>query len=182
MLCEDGLHSRSHGLPKSVLEKQATALRIPIEFGAAAWSEYESVFISKMKEFAGRGIGEGVFGDIDIEAHRQWEERVCGEAGMKAVLPLWQTDRIELLSEFISAGFKAIVVTVKESRLNDSWLGRTLDHAAVKELRELGVDASGENGEYHTFVYDGPIFKNRITYIIKEVIKRNGYASLRIDE
>jgi len=181
MLCEDGLHSRSHGLPKSVLQKQAEAAGLPIEFAAASWADYESVFISKMKELGGRGISSGVFGDIDIVAHRQWEEKVCGAAGMAASLPLWQENRDELLGEFISAGFKAMIVTVNESMLDDSWLGRTLDHDSAQELTALGVDACGENGEYHTFVYDGPVFRNKIDFVTKEIVKRNGYASIRID-
>lgn len=182
MLCEDSLHSHSHGLTRRVLERQAESLDIPIEFGTATWSEYESVFVSKLKMFADSNIEAGVFGDIDIEAHRQWEERVCGKAGMNAILPLWQADRTDLLDEFIASGFKAIIVTIKENTMDESWLGHTLDLHSIKELRHLGIDASGENGEYHTFVYDGPIFKNRVAFNAKETFKRDGYLFLEICE
>ncbi len=134
-----------------------------------------------MKEFTSRGIRAGIFGDIDIEDHRKWEERVCGAAGLSASLPLWQADRAGLLDEFISAGFRAMIVTVEKKRMDESRLGHTLDADAFKELQKAGVDASGENGEYHTFVFDGPIFSRQVTFSEKGIIRSDSHASLIID-
>jgi uncharacterized protein (TIGR00290 family) len=101
MLSEKGKKSRSHNLSLSVLEAQAEALNISLETRRASWDEYEETFIEALKDFNKEGIKTGVFGDIDLEGHREWEEKVCKEAGLEAFLPLWQKKREDLLNEFI---------------------------------------------------------------------------------
>lgn len=180
MLTEKGHHSRSHGLPRDLLEAQAGALGIPIRFGKATWEHYEANFLSVLKDFYTSNIRRGIFGDIDIEGHRAWVEQVCQKAGMKAVLPLWKEDRSKLLAEFLGLGFSTIIVAVREDVLDESWLGRKLTGEVISELRELGVDAAGENGEYHTFVCGGPIFKHDVPFKVKGTVKYQGYAFLDI--
>ena len=99
-----------------------------------------------------------MFGDIEIDEHRQWVERVCAAVGLEAHLPLWQAPRAELLDEFLSLGFKATVVATRDKEMGKEYLGRTLDAALVREFEHLGIDPCGERGEYHTFVTGGPIF------------------------
>jgi uncharacterized protein (TIGR00290 family) len=176
MLTEGGEHSRSHGLAKSLLIKQAQAVGVPVRFGAATWDDYEKEFVKIMNELAEEGFTNGIFGDIDLEDHRKWEEMVCEKAGMKAVLPLWQEDREKILREFLDEGFKAVIVTVNENNMDESWLGRTLDVSIISELEKIGVDVCGENGEFHTFVYDGPVFKNKVDFKLGKIIKSPGYA------
>jgi uncharacterized protein (TIGR00290 family) len=91
-------------------------------------------------------------------------ERVCGESGVTAHEPLWQASRRELVHEFIEAGYKAIIVVVDTNRMPAKYLGREIDEDLIAELESIGVDACGENGEFHTFVYDGPLFKHRVDF------------------
>lgn len=175
MLNEKGENSRSHNLPLSVLKAQAASLEIPLVTKRTSWNDYESVFIETLKEFAEDGIKKGVFGDIDLEEHREWEEMVCRKANMTAYLPLWNQDREALLYEFLNLGFKTMIVVVNEDYLDKKYLGKIVDKNLVIKFKELGIDPSGENGEYHTVVLDGPIFKNKINVAKKEVVNNNNY-------
>lgn len=173
MLCEDGNSSRSHGLPKTVLEEQASHIGIPIFFRSANWDHYEEEFISVLHEFKNSGINTGVFGDIDVEEHREWVTRVCRVTGITPIFPLWKRNRKELLDEFLRLGFKAQIVVINNKMLDAKFLGRQIDNQIIDEFEKAGIDPSGELGEYHTVVTEGPIFSARIE--IKETAQyRNG--------
>lgn len=180
MLDETAKQSRSHRIPKNIIEQQAKSLKIPVIFRKASWDSYEEEFISSLEEIKQKGIDIGVFGDIDIQAHKDWVERVCGACGVKAYHPLWQKDRQELLDEFIKLGFKAKIIVLKADKLDKSFLGKNIDFKTVAELKKAGVDPSGELGEYHTVVTAGPIFSSEI--LIKEAgrINYEGYWFLEI--
>jgi len=181
MMAEDGKTSRSHALPRALLEEQARMLDIPIVFREASWESYEGVFSGALRGFRADGIEAGVFGDIDIEDHRAWCRRVCGAAGLEALHPLWKRDRRELLDEFIGLGFAATIIVVKADRLGPEWLGRTIDRAAVADLEKAGVDPSGEFGEYHTVVTGGPIFRGRIRLETRDPHLHDGYWFLGVE-
>jgi diphthine-ammonia ligase len=178
MIDETGNHSRSHGLTPDVLAAQAKSLGIPIKTASTTWDNYENTFKKNISIFAYDGINNGVFGDIDLLPHREWVERVCGESGITAHLPLWQENRRSLVTEFVIAGFKAIIVVVNTSKMPEKFLGRTIDLDLVAELEACGVDACGENGEFHTFVYDGPLFKNPLSLTRSAKVKHDEYAFL----
>lgn len=175
MLVENEERSRSHGLPVSVIEHQAAALGIPLVVRGASWGNYEEKFTQVISEFREAGIETGIFGDIDLEDHRIWVERVCSSVNIKATLPLWQEPRRNLVEEFIRLGFKATVVAVKDGVLDREFLGRTLDDNVISELESLGVDAAGEEGEFHTVVTDGPIFSAPLYLELKDQVLKNGY-------
>jgi len=157
MMNESGDRSRSHGIPKALLQKQGAALGARVVFGEASWADYERHFIDILRGLREEGHEAGVFGDIDLAAHREWEESVCAAAGLRAHLPLWQRDRASLAREVTALGFRAVVVCVDSRYLDDSFAGREYDEAFLSSL-PAGVDACGENGEFHTFVFDGPGF------------------------
>lgn len=180
MLVEQGDRSRSHGLPPEVLRAQAEALGLPIVFRAATWEGYEAGFLDALAEMKRSGVGAGVFGDIDIDGHREWVERVCARSGIIPCEPLWKSGRRALLEEFIAAGFAARIVVVNESALAASFLGRTLDAALIGEFEALGVDPSGENGEYHTVVFEGPIFSRPLRLRDQGRTRQDGYAFLHV--
>lgn len=180
MMTEEGERSRAHGITLSLLQSQAEALGLPLAVKNASWDKYEEVFLSAIKGFKEKGIGHGVFGDIDLEGHIQWVERVCSSAGIKAHEPLWKHDRQDLLEDFFSSGFEAIIISVKESLLSNDMLGRTLDRPLIDEFKKTGIDASGEEGEYHTLVVDGPLFSSRIEIQRHGHISTNGYCFLDI--
>jgi diphthine-ammonia ligase len=163
MMIEGGERSRSHGLSRAVLTAQADAVGLPIEFGAASWSGYEAELLRVLEAgIAAGGPSLGVFGDIDMEDHRAWVERVCGLVGAEACLPLWQRQRRRLMDEVLDAGFEAVIVAVRDGVLPAELLGRTIDAGLVEEIERTGADAAGENGEFHTLVVDGPLFKRRL--------------------
>lgn len=167
MVSEDGKRSRSHGLSSDLLRDQSDAMGIPIIQRKTTWESYEGVFKKAVLELKREGIEIGIFGDIDVQEHRDWVERVCKEIGIRPILPLWKGKREELLKEFIQAGFKAIVVAIKADLLGKEWLGRRIDEEFIEDLKKLNdVDLCGEEGEYHTFVFDGPIFKRPVKFTI----------------
>jgi diphthine-ammonia ligase len=159
-LYEDGDASRGHRLPVDLVRRQATSIGIPLITRATSWEGYESVFLSVLKGLKKEGVEVGVFGDIDLEEHREWVSRICSSVEMNAVLPLWNKSRNDLLDELLNAGFKATIVATREGVLDRRFLGRTLERALLQEFADLGIDASGEAGEYHTVVTDGPIFSS----------------------
>lgn len=163
MFDETGQRSRSHGVPRALVERQAHALGLSLVGPSASWKDYEPVFTRALSELHDSGHRLAVFGDIDLEPHRQWEERVCRAAGLTPHLPLWQMNRLELARESIALGFKSIVVCVDSRHLDDSFCGRTFDESFIADL-PTGVDACGENGEFHTFVYDGPSFAHPVEF------------------
>jgi diphthine-ammonia ligase len=181
MLDETGLHSRSHRLPGRLLDAQAAALGLPRETRMALWGGYEGEFISALKVCKAEGAEAAVFGDIDIEEHGLWEEKVCAAAGLRVSLPLWQEDRRALMEEFLGLGFRAVIVVVNESMLDPSFLGRELSAGLMEELERAGADICGENGEYHTAVLDGPIFKRPVIVRQTQMLSHDGYSFLALE-
>ncbi len=174
MLREDGQRSRSHGLPVPLLRQQAAALGIPLVTRCASWDDYEAVFRAALAEFQQAGIEAGVFGDIDGPPHREWVERVCGSAGVQPWEPLWQGARRALMNEFLDAGFRAVIMTVRDGILDRSLLGRALDRDLMAELDRAGVDLCGENGEYHTLVTAGPLFSSPLSVTLGPPVLHDG--------
>lgn len=175
MFTEKGDRSRSHGLPTELFLRQSESIGIPFIHKNATWGDYESVFIETLKGLRNDGIRAGVFGDIDLEDHRLWEEKVCQEAELIPYLPLWKEERLDLLREFINLGFKAVIVAVKDNVMDQSFLGKVLDIPLMDQLGALGIDACGEEGEFHTVVVDGPIFNFPIELELKDQVFNSGY-------
>mgnify|MGYP000945837932 CR=1 FL=1 len=175
VMIENGERSHSHGLSLALLKKQAELLEIPLMTVAATWESYEENFIDALQAMRAEGIKIGVYGDIDLENHRNWVLKVSQAAGLEAYHPLWQKPRREVLAEFIAAGFKAVVVAVDGRRLSKEFLGRLVDRQLLQEFEQTGIDPAGENGEYHTVVIGGPIFKAELKIELQEQLERSGY-------
>lgn len=178
MFEESGERTRSHGLPGEIIKAQADSLGIPLVKKQTSWDDYESTFIHAATELKKRGVRAGIFGDIDIEDHLRWEEKVCDSAGVEALIPLWKSDRKALLLEFISLGFKAVIVVLNETKLNRRFLGRTIDNELIQDLSREGIDCSGELGEYHTAVTDGPLFSEPIILEPQKIRNQAEYSFL----
>lgn len=172
---EHGNRSRSHGIPKQVLEAQAEALQVPIYFFNSTWDDYEKKYVESLKKMVNKyPITHSVFGDIDIESHKDWEEKVSKKAGLKALLPLWQGHRKQLVLDMIDAGIEAIIVSCN-MELGPVFLGRTIDVKIIEEFEQIGVDACGENGEFHTLVVDAPFFNKKINVEISSKVTSSNY-------
>jgi uncharacterized protein (TIGR00290 family) len=178
MLHEDGLASRGHGLPLALLEAQAAALGAPLVTRATTWDEYEADFVSLLHELRAQGVQAGVFGDIDLQAHRDWVEGVCEVAGLRAHLPLWLEPRRVLLDEFLSGGGRATIVAVDHSKLGAEFLGLELDDDVIASLEAAGADACGEEGEYHTMVTQAPLFSQPVALDWHGTEERDGHFVL----
>jgi diphthine-ammonia ligase len=158
-ISEDGERSRSHGTKASALALQAEAIGIPLIQVKTSWENYEENFKKVVRELQNKGIEGGVFGDMDLEEHKEWVERVCSEVKVKALLPLWGIKAEKLIDELLKLKFKAMVIA---TRLEEGLLGKILDKALVRQISKLGSHPCGENGEYHTFVTEGPIFRRAL--------------------
>jgi diphthine-ammonia ligase len=162
MMNENGKISRSHGLPLEVLQQQAERMNVPVVAIPTSWDDYRKHFVEALQQVkAQHGVEAMVFGDIDLQPHRDWEEMVCDEAELQAVLPLWQQDRRKLVNEMIEHGIEAMIVSCN-TQMGEEFLGRSITHELVEELERLGIDACGENGEFHTVVVNCPLFKSAI--------------------
>ena len=174
MLTEDGKRTRSHGLPRAIIEAQANTMGLELLTAPASWTDYRGAFISLLKRASRNGIRDVVFGDIDIPSHREWEEGVSRTANVRSHLPLWQEDRRGLLQEWWSLGFEARIIVVRENVVSRKLLGTRLNPSTVEYLERQGVDACGENGEFHTLVTDGPLFHQPLRVSIGQQVKRGG--------
>ncbi len=163
MMNENGKISRSHGLPLAILKQQAFQMDLPLEAVAASWEDYEKKYIQTLKTLQSNyNFEAAVFGDIDLQPHKDWEEKVCAAASIQAVLPLWQQDRLKLVNEMLEKGIETMIVSCN-TQMGESYLGRILTPELALELQEKGIDPCGENGEFHTMVFNCPLFKNPIS-------------------
>jgi uncharacterized protein (TIGR00290 family) len=166
-----------HGVRRTLLEKQAEMVGLPVE---KVWitkgvgnAEYEAQMRGCLEKYRANGVGEVIFGDLFLEDIRQYRERQLSKIGMKGIFPLWGRDTARLARTFIDSGFKAVVCTVDPKVLDRKFCGA--EFADLLEELPPGVDPCGENGEFHTFVYDGPIFRKRIEVRVGEVVLREGF-------
>lgn len=170
----------SRTLNQDVLSAQSHAMGIPLlQVDFLSYEQEVKNAIRTLNE-RGAGIDGAVFGHIGT--HRNLVERICRDLEIELLLPLWNGDPETILRDFIDAGFEAIVVSAKAGVLGKEWLGRTIDEQFIGDLRGFnsGLDLCGENGEFHTFVIDGPLFKDRLRIIKSEPIVRDGYWFLDI--
>lgn len=162
-----------HGVRRSLLEAQAEAIGIPLTTlempDQPTMTEYEKLMSIKMSELTADHFTHSIFGDIFLEDLKQYREDKLNAVGLKAVFPLWKIDTRELLHRFLALGFKTIVVCINVKFLDKSFCGRIIDEQFILDL-PAGVDPCGENGEFHTFVFDGPIFKTPVLLIKAEMV------------
>ncbi len=168
-----------HGVRHKLIRMQAEAAGVPLIQRETSWEGYEQSFREVMNQLRSEGIEGVVTGDIDIVEHRTWTENMCGEVGLKALLPLWKLDRRKIIMDFVDEGFESIVVCLRADMLDETWLGRSIDRNFISDLQAYGrncsVDICGENGEYHTFVMDGPAFHKRISVTLGSKVLSEGY-------
>ncbi len=181
VLNEFGDRSRSHGIPKEILKAQADALDLPIHFFESTWNDYERLYIENLTSLTqSYDLQHSVFGDIDIDSHREWEEKVSKAANLSPMLPLWQQSRKELVLEMIDYGIEAIITSCNQT-LGPDFLGRQINRELVEEFEALGVDACGENGEYHTLVINAPLFRNALNVEVIEKETSSNYNFARVN-
>ncbi|TRO47131.1 diphthine--ammonia ligase [Candidatus Bathyarchaeota archaeon] len=156
-----------HDVRRILLEQQARALRIPLEElfipKGASDAEYESKLLKSLKKHRDNGISSVVFGDLFIEDIKRYREQILEKAGINGVFPLWKKDTRKLAYTFISLGFEAVITSVDSAVLGKDFAGRKYNEKFLSDL-PVNVDPCGENGEFHTFVYNGPIFCEKVYF------------------
>ncbi|MEM1322543.1 MAG: diphthine--ammonia ligase [Bacteroidota bacterium] len=164
-----------HGLHRSLLEAQAKAIEIPLdvlEVGEnPTMEDYNRLMSNKLTQLRMEGFGHSIYGDIFLEDLRAYREKINNELGIASVFPLWKKDTRQLLLDFIAQGYQAIVVCCNAQLLHRSFCGRLIDRQFLEDLPE-GVDPCGENGEFHTFCFDSPLFRQPIAFTKGEVVYR----------
>jgi uncharacterized protein (TIGR00290 family) len=154
-------------------------MNIPLIAIPTSWSDYEKNFTNTLLEIKHQfEVSSMIFGDIDLQAHRDWEEMVCTKAGIRASLPLWQKDHQQLIYDMLQAGIETMIVSCN-TVLGEHFLGQIITESLISELEDRGVDVCGENGEFHTLVINCPMFKNKIDLPAYEKVKHEGYWFLK---
>lgn len=160
-----------HGLRKDLLLKQVENIGLPVQIANISTDTTLATYNRLMEEeclkIKREGFTHSIFGDIFLEDLREYREKQLASLGLKAVFPLWKKDTSKLIQEFLELGFKAIVVCTSSKYLDDNFCGRIIDQNFLNDL-PASVDPCGENGEFHTFVFDGPIFKKPVGFKIGE--------------
>ena len=173
-----------HGVRVELLEQQAKSLGIPLEImqipEMPTMEAYENVMNETLTKLKNQSVTHSIFGDILLEDLRKYREDQLAKIGFEAVFPLWKTPTNDLIQEFMSLGFKAIVVCVNERFLDKSFVGRVIDQDFINDLPD-NVDVCGENGEFHTFTFDGPIFSTPINFEIGEIVYRKYEKPKEVD-
>ena len=164
-----------HGVRVELLQQQAIELKLPLQElrmnDQPTMAAYNDAMASTMKALQTEGFTHSIFGDIFLEDLKKYREDRLAEVGFSAYFPLWKKDTTQLVHEFIDLGFKTIVCCIKSDLLDESFAGRIIDKDFLKDLPK-GIDPCGENGEFHTFVFDGPIFSKPIPITIGEKVLR----------
>ncbi len=177
-LTEDFDRISMHGVRCTLLEQQAESLGLPLEkvwiSKGASNSEYEQQMGASLKKFTQDGISHIVFGDLFLQDIREYREAFLSQVGMKCVFPIWGRDTRALANFFLDSGFKAVICAVNPKLLGKEYCGLEFDRSFLSKVLTT-VDPCGENGEFHTFVYDGPIFKRRVTVQVGEMVDRDGF-------
>jgi len=167
-----------HGVRRALLEKQAASLGLPLHqvmiSKAANNEEYEIKMALAFSEYHETGIHSVVFGDLFLEDIRTYRDQFLAKHAMEGLYPVWQRNTRSFIKEFIELGFKAVVSCVDSKTLDKSFAGKTIDEDFIYSL-PANVDPCGENGEFHTFVYDGPSFAQPVEFSVGEAILREGF-------
>jgi uncharacterized protein (TIGR00290 family) len=167
---------RFHGVRRELIQAQADALGRDLVQDHTHPDDYPAVLDRVLEELRRRGVGGIAFGNIHLSDIRGWyEERTLGR-GFDHQEPLWGTTTAAVLDEFVARGYRARIVSVNLESGRREWLGRELDGELVAELKATpGIDLAGERGEYHSFVYDGPLFQEPVVFREGPVFEREGH-------
>lgn len=164
-----------HGVREDLLDIQTDSIGIPLKKiympEYTDMDDYKKILARELQVLKDEGIHHSIFGDIFLEDLRKYREDRLNQEGFYSHFPLWQKDTSKLLHQFIDSGFRTIVTSVDEQFLDKSFAGRIIDQEFIRDLPD-NVDPCGENGEFHTFVFDGPLFKKPVLFRIGDVVYR----------
>jgi len=173
---------RFHATRVEMLEAQAAAIGIALRSIPTTWEEMEGKLNEELSALRGAGFSGVVFGDIHLADVRAWYEDRVTSAGLEHVEPIWGEPPHLLLQEYVATGGRAVITCVDLAKLDAAWLGRVIDERFAADIATTGVDACGENGEYHSYAFAGPIFKKQVAWTIGERRFDGGFVQLDLIE
>ena len=180
MYDESSQRVRFHGVPISLIQAQANALGIPLLSYPNSPETFETVFLQSLRELRQLGITTMLFGNIHLADVRAWYEERTTAAGLIHREPLWGDSPDKLVREFLARGYSALLTCIEEARANQAWLGESLTEQLIQAFEQSGIDPCGERGEYHTFVYAGPLFSYPLTISPGKRISLSGFQLIDI--
>nr|WP_317853518.1 diphthine--ammonia ligase [Neobacillus sp. Marseille-Q6967] len=163
-----------HGERTELITLQGKALSIPVHFIECTYESYTEQFVKALENLRNTEKISGIaYGDLYLDEHREWGEKVANRVGIEALYPLWtkKEDALQLLDHFVHSGYKAVVIRVRHDVLDETWLGRFVDQSFLEDVKKTAICPMGEAGEYHTFVFDGPLFEKRVQLENGELIQ-----------
>jgi diphthine-ammonia ligase len=171
-----------HGVDPAMIRRHADMTGIPMVQKKVSQEEFEKEFRAAVSSLKEEGIKGMVFGDIYLEPHKEWVDRTCAELGIESVEPLWGRRTEEIVREFLGLGFETIIASGDQKLIGKEWIGRKIDDAFIDYLKSRNLDVCGESGEFHTYVTAGPLFKTRIEISRSEVVARDGFWFLEVND
>jgi diphthine-ammonia ligase len=168
---------RFHGVRRELIQRQAEQLGMPLLQRPTTPENFEQVYVDVLRTLVEHRITGVAFGDIHLTDVRGWYEERTTAAGLQHIEPLWKEDPTMLVDELINRGYLALITSVNDPTRED-WLGRVLDARLASAIRASGIDPAGENGEYHTYVFDGPLFTEPISVLPGEIMEKDGHAQI----
>lgn len=180
MVKESEDRSYFHGADRDMLRRYETALGLPMILCPSDGADYHTALEAGLRQARAMGAEGAAFGDIDLEANRAWEEERCAHTGLVPFFPLWQAGREANVEELLRLGYRCLIKSVNTTLLPEELLGRLLDREVVEIMKTAGIDVCGENGEYHTLVVDGPIFRQPLQFSTGEILRFGDYSAVDV--
>jgi diphthine-ammonia ligase len=171
---------RFHATRVEMIQAQADAAGIELRAIGSSWPDLEARLVAELTALRSKGFAGVVFGDIHLAEVRAWFEDRVKAAGLEHVEPIWGEEPARVVSEFVEAGGRAVITCVDLRRLDSSWLGRIIDQLFVDEIASTQADPCGENGEYHSFAFQGPVFARPVRWKPGEIRYEAGFAQLDV--
>jgi uncharacterized protein (TIGR00290 family) len=173
---------RFHATRVEMLQRQADAIGVDLHAVPTTWPDMDSKLRLELASLREEGYAGVVLGDIHLADVRAWYGDRITAAGLEHVEPIWGEPPAALLGEFVASGGRAVITCVELAKLDETWLGRVIDERFASDIGAVRVDACGENGEYHSFAFAGPVFKTRVRWIAGERRLDSGFAQLDLTD
>ncbi|MEN6623470.1 MAG: diphthine--ammonia ligase [Smithella sp.] len=165
-----------HFLNEKILNEQAGAMNLEINFGYSSFFDYEEKWSNELRKLKKKGFTSGIFGDISLIEHYEWIGEIMKGVGMKMLMPLWKQDKQKIVLDFINRQYRAKIISINKTLMDPKYLGREINTEIIDEFKKDGIDPCGEGGEFHTIVYDGPLFKSPLKLELGAVIEEGDHV------
>ncbi len=165
-----------HFLDEKILNAQAEVMNLEINFGFSSFFDYEEKWSNELRKLKKRGFTAGIFGDISLVEHYEWIGAIMKGVGMQMLMPLWKQDKNQIVLDFINRQYRAKIISINKTLMDPKYLGYEINIETIDELKKIGIDPCGEGGEFHTIVYDGPLFKSPLEIKLGAVIEEGDHV------